>query len=54
MSSMIPIKISYFGKIPSRGDFIKASEQASLLQVFDEWLAEAMSIIAYDGGQSLK
>jgi len=48
MNTMTPIKVSYFGKIPSRGDFIKASDQASLLQVFDEWLAETMSIIAED------
>jgi type VI secretion system protein ImpM len=45
---MTPIKISYFGKIPSRGDFIKAADQISLVQVFDEWLTEAMTLIAED------
>ena len=48
MSTLTPVKISYFGKIPSRGDFVKASDQSSLLQVFDEWLTDTMSLIAED------
>ncbi|MDY7579040.1 type VI secretion system-associated protein TagF [Herbaspirillum sp. RTI4] len=38
--------IAYFGKIPSRGDFIKATDNLPLVTILDEWLAHAMELLA--------
>ncbi|WP_343651271.1 type VI secretion system-associated protein TagF [Herbaspirillum sp.] len=43
-----PIKIAYFGKIPTRGDFIKATDSAALITFLDDWLAQAMALLAHD------
>ncbi|ADJ65499.1 type VI secretion system-associated protein TagF [Herbaspirillum seropedicae] len=42
------IKIGYFGKIPARGDFIKATDQAALITLLDNWLAQAMELLSRD------
>lgn len=41
-------KVGYFGKIPSRGDFIKAADNLPLIEVLDEWLAQTMALLAED------
>lgn len=41
----LPHRIGYFGKLPSRSDFVKASHDASLLAALDEWLAEVMDTL---------
>ncbi|WP_394777952.1 type VI secretion system-associated protein TagF [Undibacterium sp.] len=54
-------RVGYFGKIPSRGDFIKAADNIPLIDVLDEWLAQTMSLlssdprwkIGYDGAKPL-
>jgi len=43
-----PIKVGYFGKIPTRGDFIKATDNASLITLLDNWLAQTMEMLARD------
>lgn len=48
MSRATPISIGYFGKIPSRGDFIKASENPALINILDAWLAQAMDLLSAD------
>ncbi len=48
MSTTMQVKINYFGKIPSRGDFIKACDDLSLIQLLDAWLAESMSLLTED------
>jgi type VI secretion system protein ImpM len=40
--------IGYFGKLPSRGDFVKASENPALLKILDDWLAQAMDLLSAD------
>lgn len=40
--------VGYFGKIPSRGDFIKASDNMPLVTVLDNWLAQSMELLAVD------
>jgi type VI secretion system protein ImpM len=40
--------IGYFGKIPSRGDFVKASDNPALLKILDDWLAQAMDLMSFD------
>lgn len=39
-------RIDYFGKIPSRGDFIKAADDLPLMGVLDQWLAQSMHLLA--------
>jgi type VI secretion system protein ImpM len=43
-----PAKIGYFGKIPSRGDFIKASDNLGLISLLDQWIAQSMELLAVD------
>ncbi|MES3023916.1 MAG: type VI secretion system-associated protein TagF [Pseudomonadota bacterium] len=44
--SATPIAVSYFGKIPSRGDFVKGSENPALVKVLDDWLARAVDLLS--------
>lgn len=44
----IQASIAYFGKIPSRGDFVKASENTALILALDDWLAQTMELLAED------
>ncbi len=39
---------TYFGKVPSRGDFIKGSGQAQLVGMLDRWLSQSMELLATD------
>ena len=39
------VRLGYFGKIPARGDFIKASDNHALVQLLDDWLAQVMSAL---------
>ena len=39
------VRLGYFGKIPARGDFIKASDNHMLVQLLDDWLAQVMTAL---------
>jgi type VI secretion system protein ImpM len=39
---------TYFGKVPSRGDFIKGSGQNQLVSMLDRWLSASMEQMASD------
>jgi len=39
---------TYFGKVPTRGDFIKGSGQNQLLGMLDQWLSSTMERLADD------
>ena len=39
---------TYFGKVPSRGDFIKGNGQAQLIGMLDRWLSQSMEMLAAD------
>lgn len=43
-----PTPVGYFGKIPSRGDFVKGSDNPALIKVLDDWLAKAMELMSTD------
>ncbi len=43
-----PTPVGYFGKIPSRGDFVKGSDNPALIKVLDDWLAFAMDLMSGD------
>lgn len=42
------IPIGFFGKIPSRGDFVKSPGQHQLVSSLDRWLAQGMELLAQD------
>jgi len=46
--AVTPVAIGYFGKIPSRGDFVKASDNPALLAQLDDWLAGAVDLMSAD------
>lgn len=48
MSRMSQARVSYFGKVPSRGDFVKADHNHRLLSAIDEWLTNTMELFAAD------
>jgi len=48
MSRPVAIPIGYFGKIPTRADFVKASENAALSSMLDAWLAQAIDLLSAD------
>ncbi|HZX27125.1 MAG TPA: type VI secretion system-associated protein TagF, partial [Telluria sp.] len=41
-------RIGYFGKLPTRGDFVRSPHEGALLAVLDEWLADVMSELPAD------
>ncbi|MEI7294996.1 MULTISPECIES: type VI secretion system-associated protein TagF [Paraburkholderia] len=48
MTQTVQAQIAYFGKIPSRGDFVKSGHNPQLLQTLDRWLAQAMELLTDD------
>jgi type VI secretion system protein ImpM len=47
-ATITPASIGYFGKIPTRGDFVKAGGNTHLLALLDEWLAQSMDLLSAD------
>ena len=43
--SQTQLQLSYFGKLPSRGDFVKSANNVQLLDTLDRWLAQGLSLI---------
>jgi type VI secretion system protein ImpM len=48
MSRAVPGRIGYFGKLPARGDFVKLADDAPLLGMLDDWLAQVMARLPLD------
>jgi type VI secretion system protein ImpM len=48
MTQSVQAQLAYFGKIPSRGDFVKSTHNPQLLQTLDRWVAQAMELLAED------
>jgi type VI secretion system protein ImpM len=43
-----PVALVFFGKLPSRGDFVRSTQQAPLTQTLDKWLTQALELMAQD------
>jgi type VI secretion system protein ImpM len=43
-------RIAYFGKVPTRGDFVKNADHPQLLDTLDAWVAKSMEQLASDPG----
>lgn len=49
MNGELTLGISYFGKLPSRGDFVKAaSNNHSLVATLDQWAGQGLELLAQD------
>jgi type VI secretion system protein ImpM len=46
--SLTNVNVNYFGKVPSRGDFVKSGSSLPLLTSLDDWLARAMENMSED------
>jgi type VI secretion system protein ImpM len=46
--------VGYFGKVPSRGDFVKGSDNPALIKLLDDWLARAMDLMSADARWKLR
>lgn len=42
------VPLIYFGKLPSRGDFVRSNTGAGLIQMLDRWLSQAMELLVAD------
>src|SRR5574343_1287898 len=40
--------VTFFGKIPARGDFVKGAGQHQLISVLDRWVSQAMELLSED------
>ena len=38
----------YFGKLPSRGDFVRSTQQGALTQMLDQWLSQGLELVSVD------
>lgn len=47
-SQSVPVNLVYFGKVPSRGDFIRSANHASLIHTLDHWLSQTIELMATD------
>lgn len=42
------VSISYFGKLPTRGDFVKAVDNHQLIAILDRWVGQGIELLAQD------
>jgi type VI secretion system protein ImpM len=48
MTRALAVPLAYFGKLPSRGDFVRSAGQAGLIQTLDRWLSQGIELMAAD------
>lgn len=48
MSRLSPTRLTYFGKLPSRGDFVRVDHSHHLISAIDDWLTQTMERFAED------
>jgi len=48
MSRVQPAHVVYFGKLPSRGDFVRNGDTSGLTQRLDQWLTQGVELLARD------
>ena len=48
MSRAVDSPVLYFGKLPSRGDFVRSAHSAGLVQAMDAWLSGGMELASED------
>ena len=48
MSNLSAVSFAYFGKVASRGDFVRSTQQGSLTQMLDQWLSQGLELVSVD------
>lgn len=48
MSQMTSVSLAWFGKVASRGDFVRSTQQGSLTQMLDQWLSQGLELVSGD------
>ena len=48
MSQLSSVSLAYFGKVASRGDFVRSTQQGSLTQMLDQWLSQGLELVSVD------
>lgn len=48
MRTAPPQRIGYFGKLPSRADFVKLAGDPAVIDMLDRWLAQTMRLLSAD------
>ena len=48
MSQPSLVSLTYFGKIASRGDFVRSTQQGALNQMLDQWLSQGLDLVSVD------
>lgn len=46
--SEVAIPVSYFGKLPSRGDFVRTPDNHQLMNLLDRWVGSALELLSQD------
>lgn len=50
MVAETPLPVSYFGKLPTRGDFVRTSESHPLMGLLDRWAGQGVELLTQDPG----
>ena len=48
MSQLSSVSLAYFGKVASRGDFVRSTQQGALTQMLDQWLSQGLELVSVD------
>jgi type VI secretion system protein ImpM len=48
MSQLSSVSLAYFGKVSSRGDFVRSTQQGALTQMLDQWLSQGLELVSVD------
>ena len=48
MTRSVTVPLAYFGKLASRGDFVRSANQAGLIQTLDRWLSQGIELMSAD------
>ena len=48
MSRPSSVRLAWFGKVASRGDFVRSAQDGALTQMLDHWLTQALELLSVD------
>ncbi|MGM9485727.1 type VI secretion system-associated protein TagF [Ideonella sp. YS5] len=48
MSRASAVRLAYFGKVASRGDFVRSAQNVALTQMLDQWLTQGLELLSAD------
>jgi type VI secretion system protein ImpM len=48
MTTLTAVSLAYFGKVASRGDFVRSTQHVALTQTLDRWLSQGLERVSAD------